>query len=71
LIGMIPLDEMMDLFVVGSANLPVAIQVQFTNAICFVFLISAILSIPAIIVSAMRGKEDLEHKVRPKGSSGE
>jgi EmrB/QacA subfamily drug resistance transporter len=57
LIGMIPLDEMMNLFVVGSANLPVAIQIQFTNAICFVFLVSAILSIPAIIVSALRGVE--------------
>jgi MFS family permease len=69
LIGMIPLDEMMDLFVVGSANLPVAIQIQFTNAICFVFMVSAVLTIPAIIVSAMRGKEDLNHKkFRPDGS---
>jgi EmrB/QacA subfamily drug resistance transporter len=57
LIGMIPLDEMMNLFVVGSANLPVAIQIQFTNAICLVFFVSAILSVPAIIVSAMRGVE--------------
>jgi len=65
LIGMVPLDEMMDMFVVGSSHLPVAVQIQFTNAICFVFLVSAFLSIPAIIVSAMRGKEDLEHKVRP------
>jgi EmrB/QacA subfamily drug resistance transporter len=72
LIGMIPLDEMMNLFVLGSANLPVAVQIQFTNAICFVFTISAILSVPAIIVSAMRGKEDLDHKkVMPDGSSGE
>ena len=57
LIGMIPLDEMMNLFVVGSANLPIAIQIQFTNAICFVFFVSAILSVPAIIVSAMRGAD--------------
>jgi EmrB/QacA subfamily drug resistance transporter len=57
LIGMIPLDEMMDMFVVGSANLPVATQIQFTNAICFVFFVSAFLSIPAIIVSAMRGAD--------------
>jgi len=60
------------LFGVGSANLPVAIQIRFTNAICFVFMISAILSIPAIIVSAMRGKEDLDQKKSgPDGSSGE
>jgi EmrB/QacA subfamily drug resistance transporter len=70
LIGMIPLDEMMNMFVLGSANLPVATQIQFTNAICFVFFVSAILSVPAIIVSAMRGKEDLDHKTgRPDSSS--
>jgi len=57
LIGMIPLDEMMDLFVVGSANLPVAIQVRFTDAIRLVFFVSALLSVPAIIVSALRGVE--------------
>jgi EmrB/QacA subfamily drug resistance transporter len=69
LIGMIPLDEMMDMFVVGSANLPVAVQVQFTNAISFVFLVSAVLTIPAIIVSAMRGKEDLDNqRNRPEDS---
>ncbi len=64
LIGMIPVDEMMNMFIVGSANLPVAVQIQFTNAICFVFIVSAILSIPAIIVSALRGKEDLHHRKR-------
>lgn len=72
LIGMIPLDEMMNLFVVGSANLPVAIQIRFTDAICFVFMVSAVLTIPAIIVSAMRGKEDVDHKMAGQdGSSGE
>ena len=65
LIGMIPLDEMMNLFVIGSANLPVVTQIRFTNAICFVFFVSAVLSIPAIIVSAMRGV-DSHH---PNGSS--
>jgi hypothetical protein len=62
LIGLIPLDKMMDLFVVGSANLPVAIQIQFTQAISSVFMVSAVLTVPAIIVSAMRGKEDLDNK---------
>jgi EmrB/QacA subfamily drug resistance transporter len=60
LIGMIPLDEMMNLFVVGTANLPIATQIQFTDAIRFVFMVSAVLTIPAIIVSAMRGKEDVK-----------
>jgi EmrB/QacA subfamily drug resistance transporter len=57
LIGMIPLDEMMNLFIIGSANLPVATQIRFTNAICFVFLVSAIFSVPAIVVSALRGAD--------------
>ena len=72
LIGMIPLDEMMNLFVVGGANLPVTIQIQFTNAIRFVFMVSAILTIPAIIVSAMRGKEDLnKQRYMPDDSRSE
>lgn len=58
LVGMIPLDEMMDLFVVGSASLSVAVQARFTGAIDLVFFVSALLSVPAIIVSAMRGRED-------------
>ncbi len=73
LVGMIPLDEMMNMFVVGGASLPIATQIQFTNAICFVFMISAVLTIPAIIVSAMRGKdllhegEDVPGKTRSEG----
>lgn len=60
LIGMIPLDEMMNRFVVGGSTLPIATQIQFTSAICFVFMVSAVLTIPAIIVSALRGK-DVQH----------
>jgi hypothetical protein len=59
LIGLMPLDQMMDMFIVGSAHLPIETQIRFTNAICFVFAVSAILSVPAIIVSALRGKDDL------------
>lgn len=59
----------MNIFVLGSADLPVATQIQFTNAICFVFFVPAILAIPAIIVLAMRVKEDLDHKKgRPDNS---
>lgn len=59
LIGLMPLDQMMDMFIIGSAHLPIETQIRFTNAICFVFAVSAILSVPAIIVSALRGKDDL------------
>jgi hypothetical protein len=34
-------------------------QVTFTSGIASVFLISALLTIPAIIVSALRGSEDV------------
>jgi MFS family permease len=59
LIATIPLDTMMNMFVVGGMNMPMETQVTFTNGIAFVFLISALLTVPAIIVSALRGSEDV------------
>jgi MFS family permease len=58
-IGSIPLDQMMDMFVLGGAYMSVAEQIAFTQGITIVFLISAIITVPAIIVSAMRGKGDV------------
>jgi EmrB/QacA subfamily drug resistance transporter len=58
--GSIPLDQMMDMFVLGGANMPVAGQIAFTQGVTTVFLISAIITIPAVIVSAMRGKGDVQ-----------
>ena len=59
LIATIPLDTMMNMFVVGGMNMPMDTQVTFTSGIALVFLISALLTIPAIIVSALRGSEDV------------
>jgi hypothetical protein len=59
LIATIPLDTMMNMFVVGGMNIPMETQIMFTNGIAFVFLISSLLTIPAIIVSALRGSEDV------------
>ncbi len=59
IIGSIPLDQMMDMFVLGGASMPVADQIAFTQGITVVFLISSVITIPAIIVSAMRGKGDV------------
>jgi EmrB/QacA subfamily drug resistance transporter len=59
LIATIPLDTMMNMFVVGGMNMPMDTQVTFTSGIASVFLISALLTIPAIIVSALRGSEDV------------
>jgi MFS family permease len=65
LIATIPLDMMMNMFVVGGMNMPMATQITFTHGIAFVLLISSLLTIPAIIVSALRGSEDVgRHKER-------
>jgi hypothetical protein len=44
LIGMMPPDQMMKIFVVGGTNLPVATQIQFASAIPRVFRLSALLT---------------------------
>jgi hypothetical protein len=58
IMGTIPLDEMMNMFVVGGANMPVAVQEAFTNGITGAFILSSIITVPAIIASALRGKEN-------------
>ena len=58
IMGTISLTEMMDMFVVGGANMPVAVQEAFTAGITSAFILSSVLTVPAIIVSAMRGKEE-------------
>jgi EmrB/QacA subfamily drug resistance transporter len=58
LISTIPLDQIMNIFVVGGMNMPVATQIAFTRGITAVFILSCILTVPAIIVSAMRGPDN-------------
>ncbi len=65
LIGTIPLDQMMNMFVVGGMNMPVATQIVFTNGITLVFWIGALLTIPAIIVSALRGTDIVHEEENP------
>ena len=57
LVATIPLDQMMAMFVIGGMNMPQATQVIFTQGITMVFFISCLMTIPAIIVSALRGKD--------------
>ena len=65
LITTISLDMMMNMFVVGGMNMPMETQITFTHGIAFVLLISSLLTVPAIIVSALRGSEDAgRHKER-------
>jgi len=58
LVTTIPLDMMMNMFVVGGMNMPMDTQIAFTDVVAFVFIISSLLTVPAIIVSAMRGRDD-------------
>lgn len=57
LISTIPLDQMMNMFVVGGMNMPISTQISFVNGITAVFILSCILTVPAIIVSALRGPD--------------
>jgi EmrB/QacA subfamily drug resistance transporter len=57
LVSTVPLDQMMNMFVVGGMNMPVALQITFTRGITAVFFLSCLLTVPAIIVSAMRGPD--------------
>jgi EmrB/QacA subfamily drug resistance transporter len=65
LISTVPLDQMMNMFVVGGMNMPVATQITFTQGITAVFFLSCILTVPAIIVSALRGPEHHERMGKP------
>lgn len=58
LITTVPLDTMMNMFVIGGMNMPMDTQINFTSGIAFIFVISSILTVPAIIVSALRGRDD-------------
>jgi len=58
LISTVPLDEMMNMFVFGGIHQPIAIQIAFTHGITLAFWISSIITLFAIIVSAMRGTGD-------------
>jgi hypothetical protein len=58
IMGTFSLSEMMDMFVVGGAKMPAAVQEAFTSGITSAFILSSIITVPAIIVSALRGKEN-------------
>jgi EmrB/QacA subfamily drug resistance transporter len=58
IMGSISLDQIMNMFVVGGANLPVPVQEAFTSGIAKAFILSSIITVPAIIASALRGKEN-------------
>ena len=62
IMGTISIEQMMNMFIVGGASMPVAVQEAFTGGITNAFILSSIITVPAIIVSAMRGKGDTKGK---------
>jgi MFS family permease len=58
LVSTVPLDQMMNMFVVGGLSQPEAVQIAFTHGITLAFWISSAITILAIIASAMRGVGD-------------
>lgn len=68
IMGTISMEQMMSMFVVGGGSMPIAIQVAFTSGITGAFMLSAIITVPAIIVSAMRGKGDMYDEMVHKTS---
>jgi hypothetical protein len=60
----VTLNEITNMFIRGGASLSIPIQEAFTLGITHAFLLSAILTIPAIILSGLRGTEERQRKAR-------
>ncbi|MDD1675033.1 MAG: MFS transporter [Methanomicrobiales archaeon] len=52
----LPLDQLLNIFVIGGVSSSAILRMELTRGITTVFLLSAIITVPAIIISAMRGK---------------
>lgn len=65
LVSTVPLDQMMNMFVVGGLHQPEAVQIAFTQGITLAFWISSVITVLAIIVSAMRGAGDARSLSQP------
>jgi EmrB/QacA subfamily drug resistance transporter len=62
ILGTVTLEEITDMFIMGGATLPVSIQEAFTLGITHAFLLSAIITVPAIILSGLRGAEERQRR---------
>ncbi len=58
LVSTVPLDQMMNMFVVGGMHQPIPVQISFTGGVTMAFWISSAFTILAIIASAMRGTDE-------------
>lgn len=58
LVSTVPVEQMMNMFVVGGMDQPVPVQIAFTEGITVAFRISAAITILAIIISAVRGTDE-------------
>jgi len=69
LVGSIPMDQMMEMFVIGGTSMPVAVQQAVTGGIALAFVVSTLLTVPAIVASALRGTESRAVDADTGGSS--
>ncbi len=65
IMGTLSFDEVMDMFVKGGEHMPAALQEAFTRGVTRAFVLSSIITVPAIVVSALRGKEDVRKGLTP------
>ncbi len=68
LLGSVPMDEMMQMFVIGGTNMPVAVQQAMTGGIALAFVVAAVLTLPAVVASALRGTESRAFDAERDGS---
>ena len=68
LVGSIPMDQMMEMFVIGGTSMPVAVQQAVTGGIALAFVVSTLLTVPAIVASALRGTESRSGDAERDGS---
>ncbi len=68
LLGSVSMDQMMEMFVVGGTNMPMAVQEAVTGGIAFAFVVATLLTVPAVLASALRGAESLAGPGHDAGS---
>lgn len=57
LLGSVSMEMLMEMFVVGGTNVPIAVQEAVTAGIAFAFVIATLLTVPAVVASALRGTD--------------
>jgi len=57
LVGSVSMDQIVEMFVIGGTSMPIPVQEAVTAGIAFAFAVSTLLTVPAVIASALRSAE--------------